>query len=97
MRYFKIYHNNITVSKAYWEISKDDFDTELGDYAAQNTPDFEDEDGNPDYDACEKAMDEVITKAEKDAKGENGFNMGDYSLYIRDDDSDMYDIPRENR
>lgn len=97
MRYFKIYHNNITVKKAYWEISKDDFDTELGDYAAQNTPDFEDEDGNLDYDACEKAMDEVISKAEAEAMSENGFNAGDYNLYIRDDDSDMYDIPRENK
>lgn len=95
MRYFKVYHQNVKVAKAHWELSDGDWGVETGDYAAQNTPDYEDEDGNLDYDACEKAMDEVIAEIEEAAKSDHGFNAGDYNLYIRDDDFDMYDIPRE--
>ena len=94
MKYFKIYHKNCTVNKAYWEITKDDFDVEAGDYAAWNTLDFENEDGNIDYDAADVAMSEIVERIEEEAASVNGFNVGDYSLYIRDDDADMYDIAR---
>lgn len=97
MKYFKIYHQNVIAVKPYLEITKDDFDVEVGDYAVWATRDidaFEDEDGNIDYDACDKAMNEVCEQAERDARSEDGFNCGDYTLYIRGDEYSKYDFTR---
>ncbi len=97
MRYFKIYHQNCRVKKAYYELTEGEFDVEVGDYVAMNTDDFENDDGSIDYQATEEAMDELETKIKKAAKSEDGFDYGDYNLYIRDDDADMYYIPRATR
>lgn len=97
MRYFKVYKQFCRVHKAYYELTEGEFNVEAGDYASENTPSFEDEDGNIDYASEDAAMSEVVERVTKEAKTEDGFDYGDYVLYIRDDDADMYDIPRQTR
>lgn len=100
MRYYKIYHQNARMHRAYSEITGAEFDRLVDDYAVENTPDiaeYKDEDGNIDYWRIDADMSSAVEQARSDAESEHGFNAGDYSLYIRDDDTDMYDIPREPR
>ena len=92
MRYFKIYHNNVTVNKAYLEESKEEFEIALACYVNQNMPDLEEDVDNETWDLT---WSEVYIDAHKKACSESGLDAGDYNLYIRDDDADMYDIPRE--
>lgn len=97
MKYFKIYHSNVRTHKAYHELTQEDFHIDASHCAAENTPDILDKNGNIDFNAEEKAIDKEEERITEEAKTEYGFNAGDYNLYIRDDDFDMYDIPRENR
>lgn len=97
MRYFKIYKQCVRVHKAYWELIEDEFNVEVGDYVAMNVEDFENEDGSINYQATEEAMDELTDQIVKEAKSDDGFDYGEYNLYIRDDDADKYDIQRQTR
>ena len=96
MRYFKIYHNNVRVpvGQTYGELSEIEFDAELNNFAAENASDHEDEDGNIDFDALEVEMGEIANDVYEQAQSEDGFDYGDYHLYVRDDDFDKFDIYR---
>ena len=96
MKYFKIFHNNVRVPNgcAYVELKEVGFDAEANNFASESAHTYEDEDGNIDFDALEIEMGEIANEVIKQAKTEDGFDYGDYNLYIRDDGFDKYDIPR---
>lgn len=94
MKYFKIYHRNCRVAKAYNEMTEDQFNAEIDNYADENATWETDEDGNLDFDKLDQEQVEIIDRVKEEAESEDGFDYGDYNLYIRDDDFDMYDIPR---
>ncbi len=95
MKFFKIYHQNVRVPKAYLELKEVEFDAELNNFAAENASSHEDEDGNIDFDALEIEMGEIANDVYEQTKGKDGFDYGDYTLYARKDGFDMYDIDRQ--
>lgn len=94
MKYFKIYHRNCTVSKAYVPVTWEEFCDELNSYAEERLPDLENEDGSLDYEGMEIEMDALYQEAEQETVYD-GLDCGDFHLYKRRDDFDMYDIARE--
>ena len=94
MRYFKIFNRNVRAYKAYREISEQDFRDEVSLYLDDNPPCIEEEDEKRYFEALDEAVGEMIVKIEREAKGEYGFNTGDYCLYIRDDDANEFDLRR---
>lgn len=94
MKYFKIYHQNCRVAKAYVELSESEYNAEISLYAELNAPEITDEDGNIDYEGIEIEMDGLAQFAEEEAKY-SGLNQGDYHVYKREDGFDMYEIERE--
>ena len=97
MKYFKVYHNNVRVPKAYLELSEIEFDAELNNFAVENASSHEDEDGNIDFDSLATEMCDIANDVYEQAQSEDGFDYGDYHLYVRDDNADVYDIARQNR
>ena len=97
MKYSKVYHQNCRVAKAYVEITEDEFDALANEYEVPDADDYMDEEGNIDYDKMNKVADDVMAMIEKAAASDDGFNYGDFHLYARDDDFDMYDIQRQTR
>lgn len=95
MRYFKVYHQNVRRRKPHQELTHEGFCIEVGYRAAENALAAFDENSNIDFDAEEKTDAKEVERIVEEAKSDHGFNAGDYNLYIRDNDFDMYDIPRE--
>lgn len=87
MKYFKIANRGTRTTQKIWELTQEDWNVEMGDYAA-NADDFyaETEGGETDYEAMDAHMNELIEQAEEEARSEYGFDNGDYTLYIKGDD-----------
>lgn len=97
MKYFKVYHNNVRVPKAFLKLDEIEFDAELNNFAFENASSHEDENGNIDFDALAAETCNIANDVYEQAQSEDGFDYGDYHLYVRDDDADVYDIAREAR
>lgn len=96
MKYFRVYKQNARVAKAYEELTVHEFNAEIVLYAELNLPEITDEDGNIDYEALEIENDYLCQYAAEQTKY-SGLDNGDYLVYQRRDDFDMYEITRETR
>lgn len=98
MKYFKIYRKGCICSKVYYELTEGDFNVEVGDIC--NDLDTGDipltEDGMEDYEELDNRLSKIAEEVEKEAKSDGGYCAGDYYLYIRDDDADLFDMARPN-
>ena len=98
MKYFKIYTNCCRVAKAYVEITESAAEDCIYDSVAfkdwqyENVETNEDDELTADY--LNKESDFVVN-ALKEAE-EESFYCGDFYLYARPDDFNMYDIARNN-
>lgn len=86
MKYFKIANRGTRTVQRVWELTKAEWDVEMGDYA-NNADDFyaETEDGELDYEAIDAHISELVEQAEEDAKSDYGLDTGDYTLYIKEE------------
>lgn len=83
---FKIYKEGCRVRKHIYEISEADISIEIGDWLNNN---FEVD--NEDFEAWEKNAEIKEKEILKEVMGEDGFDMGDYIIYLREDGSDYKD------
>lgn len=96
MKYFKVYKQNCRVAKAYVPLTWEQFCNEIDECIEDRIPDVENEDGTLDYEATDMFTGTLFQEAEKETEY-NGLDCGDFYLYKRRDDFDMYDIARQNR
>lgn len=94
MRYFKVYNRNIKTDRAYYELNYGNFQSEVGNYASQQCPDLCNSDGELDEIACYEWMGEYAKMVYSGAEEEHGFDCGDFTLYIRDEDFSIFDLAR---
>lgn len=91
MRYFKIWKRRCNVPHHYERFSETNFYGLLGEIADRilEHKDF-------DEDEYENYFSEAMDLAESWAREEDGLDCGDFVLYIRDNDFDMFDIKMMN-
>lgn len=92
MKYFKIYKQCARVAKAYVSLTWEQFCDEIIKVAEDRLPAELEDDGE----AQEIELDRLYEVAEEETEY-NGLDCGDFYLYKRRDDYDMYEIARQNR
>ena len=92
MKYFKIYKQCARVAKAYVPLTWEQFCDEIIKVAEDRLPAELEDDGE----AQEIELDHLYEVAEEETEY-NGLDCGDFYLYKRRDDFDMYEIARETR
>ena len=100
----KVMHQNCITSKAYEKISDIgkamDMIYDSGNYEElentwrENHEDLADSYGFLPQEAINKMSDECATEALNEFINKGSFDCGDFTLYIIDEDADMYDIAR---
>jgi len=85
-KYYKIAKRGTNFKQRVWELTKEEWDVEMGDYACE-ADDFyaEDEDGHVDCEAIDAHIRELVEQAEEEARSDYGLDAGDYTLYIKED------------
>lgn len=90
MKYFRVYKQNCRVAKAHVKLTWEQYCDEIIKVAEDRLPaELEDE-------AQEIELDHLYEVAEEETEY-NGLDCGDFYLYKRRDDFDMYEIARETR
>lgn len=78
MKCFKIYKEGVVTKKHIHELTEAQMLVEIGDWLNLN---FETD--NEDFDEWEKKADEKQNEIIEEAKSDDGFDMGDYIIYLR--------------
>lgn len=99
MRYFKVYRNCCTVRKDE-EMKWEDFDrmvwNEAWETAYNATEPYDGEEDDRFLDRVSEEACEVMDVVFRGAESDYGYCAGDYHLYVKDDDVNLWDIPRPN-
>lgn len=80
---FKIYQEGVRTRKHVYELTEEEIRAEIGDWLVNNI-DVDDED----FETWEKMASEKEAAIIEEAKSEYGFDMGDYTIYLRQEGCD---------
>lgn len=94
MKYIRVWKNRCVVARHYERYSLSNFHSIVGEVADRILEhEYFDID---EFDKYENRFCEIADKIVAESRTEHGYDCGDFILYIRDDDFDIYDIKIED-